>query len=75
MLQDSQASVELPLTATTAQDHMSQSEPFLVICHALSTHCQILEKILMNLSVSLLQPLAEMVLTICNILSLIGRLT
>ncbi|KAI2919290.1 transcriptional regulator family: Fungal Specific TF [Aspergillus niger] len=46
---DSQASVELPLTDTTTQDDVSQREPFLIICHALSTHCQILEKILMSL--------------------------
>lgn len=75
MLQDSQASVELPLTDTTTQDDVSQREPFLIICHALSTHCQILEKILMSLLVSVLQPLLGDGLAICNILSLISRLT
>ncbi|KAL3440313.1 fungal-specific transcription factor domain-containing protein [Aspergillus insuetus] len=45
---DSQASVELPLLLDEAEDSAQPRETLLVLHHALSTQCQILEKILMN---------------------------
>ncbi|KAL3468849.1 fungal-specific transcription factor domain-containing protein [Aspergillus californicus] len=46
---ESQASVELPLPTVTCPDEYQPNEALLVLLHALSTQCQILEKILMSL--------------------------
>ncbi|KAJ0424995.1 fungal-specific transcription factor domain-containing protein [Aspergillus carlsbadensis] len=46
---DSQASVQLPLSFVDADETAQPRETLPVLHHALSTQCQILEKILMNL--------------------------